>query len=262
MLNSCKVLGIENIFSLDETDHRYTRDICEILDSSDQIWNVDRIKEEIKRAVLRKSRKQRNSKDYEALKEKRRLAPAQGERSYGYDYLILMLPDEMQHAHHKLSALIALRAVDEIFGNPDFLRDNPSAKAPIVLAGTEPVYQNFISSPADFYHPFCVVSKSDQPLPAPLSSSTSAPSVFSFTDSGALVFLFDRTQGFGPENKLDYTTIVAWAMAEHKSQGLLFKECFGQKSELYWVVKTKYFNLDKDLLSVLSLFEKLRAEKE
>lgn len=98
MINSCNILGVSNVCifvilqltrvdMLDEKDHRYTTNINEILGS--QIWDIKRVHDEIRRILTKTT----------------------------YHYVLLMLPDESQHAHHQLSCLFTLEVLDELKKN-------------------------------------------------------------------------------------------------------------------------------------------------
>lgn len=105
-----------------------------------------------------------------------------------YDFLLTFLPSEGTHGHHKAAALLALQAVEllppeqrPISLGVRFVREDDPPGAPQGLAGW--------------------------PITDPLS--------------GAPTFGFDRNQGFGYQDKLNYQIIVNWAIACHRSQGTM-----------------------------------------
>jgi hypothetical protein len=55
------------------------------------------------------------------------------------------------------------------------------------------------------------------------SSDNATALSFAPEESGVPVgpFVFDRTQKFGHQDRLDYRIVVAWAIAAHKSQGTM-----------------------------------------
>ncbi|GAB3642028.1 PIG-L family deacetylase [Spirosoma arcticum] len=101
-----------------------------------------------------------------------------------YDYVFCLVPHEGQHAHHKTASLSALRAVQRYRG----------AKKPIVLGG----------------------------------QSQNKGSTFRFNEltgysetrisSTAPIFTFDRSYGFGEDNKHSYMIVADWVKAAHKTQ--------------------------------------------
>ncbi|GJM23268.1 MAG: hypothetical protein DHS20C15_31830 [Planctomycetota bacterium] len=109
-------------------------------------------------------------------------------RAGDYDFLVTFFPSEGTHGHHKSAALLALQAVETLPADERpitlgvrFLRSGEAASAPQGLA--------------------------DWPITTPLAD---APS-----------FHFDRGQGFGHDDKLNYHIIANWAIAAHRSQGTM-----------------------------------------
>lgn len=140
-----------------------------------------------------------------------------------YDYVFCMVPHEGQHAHHKTASLSALRAVQRYKGQ----------KKPIVLGGQ-------------------AMNKGD---------------IFQFTElagypetrisAAASVFTFDRSYGFGEDNKHSYMIVADWVKAAHKTQsGDMNQAMHRGELETFW-----YFALNgNDRISeVASLFKTLKA---
>lgn len=106
-----------------------------------------------------------------------------------YDFVFTLLPTAGTHGHHKAATIFAINMVTQI----------PEASRPVVLG--------------------CTDTKSSQPEPAPFAGLDRYPETKPL--SGAPVFRFDREVKFGFRDSLDYQIVVNWAIAEHKSQGLL-----------------------------------------
>ncbi len=105
-----------------------------------------------------------------------------------YDYLLTFLPNEGTHGHHKSAALLALQALESL----------PQDERPVSLG------VRFVRKDDPPGEP---EGLADWPITTPLA--------------GAPSFDFDRTQGFGYEDKLNYQIIVNWAIAAHRSQGTM-----------------------------------------
>jgi len=106
----------------------------------------------------------------------------------GYDFLVTFFPDEGTHGHHKSAALLALQAVESlpleerpVTLGVRFVRDDDPGATPSGLAGW------------------------------PITDAT----------EGAPTFDFERGQGFGYQDKLNYHIIANWAIAAHRSQGTM-----------------------------------------
>ena len=56
--------------------------------------------------------------------------------------------------------------------------------------------------------------------------------------SGAPLVRFDRTQGFGVDDRLNFEIIANWVIAEHKSQGVMQLRMNQFKTECYWSFDT------------------------
>ncbi len=101
-----------------------------------------------------------------------------------YDYVFCLVPHEGQHAHHKTASLSALRAVQRYKGT----------KKPLILGGQS---QN---KGATFQYTEL----------AGYPESRVSPT--------APVFTFDRSFGFGEDNKHSYMIVADWVKASHKTQ--------------------------------------------
>lgn len=100
-----------------------------------------------------------------------------------YDFVFCLLPHAGQHAHHKTASLSAIRAVQRMKG-----------KKPVVL-GSETRNKNAETRFAGLEgYPETAV------------------------DPATPVFQFDRSYGFGEDQKHSYMIVADWVKAAHKSQ--------------------------------------------
>ncbi|MDX1636419.1 MAG: PIG-L family deacetylase [Balneolaceae bacterium] len=163
-----KIVGIRNYYFLEQKDKQYTEDVKKALDMWDAGWIERRLQE--------------------IIEEER------------YDFIFTMLPQSGTHGHHKASALLALRAVENM----------KAEERPIILGTT--IFRNK-DVQTDYRmlkgFPLTRISSDHEPL------------------------LFDRTQKFGFENRLNYNIIANWVIAEHKSQGTMQLFMNGAKVEVY-----------------------------
>lgn len=97
-----------------------------------------------------------------------------------YDFIFTMIPYPTTHSHHQATTLLSLRAVQNI----------ASEQRPIILGQGSGDFEML----AGFT--LTSINKDLEPL------------------------IFDRSQTFGFDNRLDYSIIAQWVIAEHKSQGL------------------------------------------
>lgn len=150
------IVGIRNYYFFDQKDEEYSLDPVNPLEK----WNTDYIQKRIQKIILEEH----------------------------YDFIFTMLPSPQTHAHHKASAILALRAVKAL----------PNDKRPIILSTTitrgksEAVAFKMLDG-----YPITEVAQSIEP------------------------FTFDRSQKFGHNDELDYNMIANWVIAEHKSQGTM-----------------------------------------
>jgi len=121
----------------------------------------------------------------------------------GYDFLLTFLPYEDTHGHHKAAVVLALQAVASL----------PEPARPITLG---------------------VRFRRRGERPPPPRGLSDWPVTRPRTDVGP--FVFDRTQSFGHDDRLDYRIVVNWAIAAHRSQGTM-QLGMGRASELeaYWL---------------------------
>jgi len=123
-------------------------------------------------------------------------------QNHRYDFVFTMLPSDSTHAHHKASAILTLRAIESL----------ESENRPIVLATT---YLRDKDDESSFRvlegYPISEINRS------------------------AGHFVFDRTQKFGYNNRLDYNIITNWVIAEHKSQGTMQQVMNLTEAEEYWL---------------------------
>lgn len=118
-----------------------------------------------------------------------------------YDFVFTMTPTEDTHAHHKASAILALQVIQEL----------PKNERPVVLA------TDIVGSTEDS-------TEYSQLNGYPVSKLM----------EGQPPMLFDRTQTFGHENRLNYKIIANWVIAEHKSQGTMQLLMGRGNVEQYW----------------------------
>lgn len=189
-----EIVGLRNYFFFDEKDKEYSLDV-EIPFSA---WNTDYI----------------NTRMQKIIKEG------------NYDFVFTMMPSPQTHAHHKASAILALRAVQQL----------EPQNQPLVLAST------------------IVRDISD-------STGFSGLDGYPITNINADVdpFTFDRSQKFGHNNELDYNMIANWVIAEHKSQGTM-QQFMGADNaiEQYWYYA---FNPADKASKVRTFFDAVRKAK-
>lgn len=171
-----EIVGIRNYFFLDQVDKEYALDVTIPL----KTWNIDWVSERLLNIL----------------------------KQHNYDFVFTMMPSKETHAHHKASALLALRAVEKL--EPE--------NRPIILSTT------ILRSESD--------STSYEMLEGyPLTK----------INKNIAPFEFDRTQKFGHNDRLDYNIIANWVIAEHKSQGTMQQLMDAGKIEQYW-----YYALNDD----------------
>ncbi|WP_439556913.1 PIG-L family deacetylase [Dyadobacter sp.] len=125
-----------------------------------------------------------------------------------YDFVFCLIPHEGQHAHHKTASISAIRAVQRFKG----------AKKPVVLGGQA---QN-----KGYTFKFSGLAGYPE-----TNISAAAP-----------VFEFDRSAGFGEDNKHSYMIVADWVKAAHKSQsGDMNQAMHRGDLETFW-----YFSLNGD----------------
>lgn len=170
------IVGIRNYYFFDQVDDQFSLDVSLPLENWETDWILKRLE-----SILKK-----------------------GE----YDFVFTMLPSEDTHAHHKASAVLALKAVEQL----------PENKRPIVLTST-------------------IVGETD--AGTKYTQLENYPFTKIRKDVGP--FLFDRRQTFGHDNRLNYKIIGNWVIAEHKSQGTM--QLFmggGGNVEQYWLYEMNH----------------------
>lgn len=118
-----------------------------------------------------------------------------------YDFVFTMMPSKGTHAHHKASAILALEAIHNL----------PKGQHPVVLATD---IAGSVDDSTDYKqlegYPISKLKEGQSPL------------------------LFDRTQTFGYNDRLNYKIIANWVIAEHKSQGTMQLLMGRGNVEQYW----------------------------
>lgn len=140
-----------------------------------------------------------------------------------YDFIFCLVPDAGQHAHHKSASIMALRAAQRMKG----------PKKPIVLGGwaTNRDY-TFKFTGLENYPETKILDK-------------------------APVFYFDRSYGFGENNKHSYMIVADWVKACHKSQsGDMNSAMHKGELETFW-----YFTIngEKNIDKTRTFFEQLKS---
>lgn len=139
-----------------------------------------------------------------------------------YDYVFCLVPHDGQHAHHKAASLCALSAVQRYQG----------LKKPLILGG--------------------------QAMNKGYSFRFSGLEGYPETqiNSRAPIFEFDRSFGFGEDNKHSYMIVADWVKASHKSQsGDMNQSMHRGELETFW-----YFQLNGEqrISEVSALFDTLK----
>ncbi len=122
-------------------------------------------------------------------------------RAGHYDMVFTMLPEPSTHAHHKGSALLAIRAVESL----------PEDDRPLVV-GSQP---------------------GETPAELDFEMLDGYPESRILKDSGP--WIFDRDTRLGLEDRLSYRIINQWLIAEHKSQGTMQMYAGYGRYERFWL---------------------------
>lgn len=152
-----------------------------------------------------------------------------------YDFVFVMLPLPLTHTHHRVSALLTLE----------------------VVAGLAPHERPLVLGASGHTRRKAVAEENRQGFPIPEVEDISYGGVqgqpLADVHPGA-VFEFDRTRKFGFRDRLDYNIVVDWAIAEHKTQGVMQLRKGAIELERYW-----YFALNPEsgLARARALFERL-----
>lgn len=96
ILNAGKVMGVRNIYFMEQPDDFYSTDIKPYI--SGKNWDIDYVEKRMDKLLAERQ----------------------------YDFIITMLPHAGQHGHHKTATLMALRAVGRFKGS----------SKPIIIAGS------------------------------------------------------------------------------------------------------------------------------
>ena len=142
-----------------------------------------------------------------------------------YDFVFTHLPIQPFHAHHKAATILALEAVERM----------APAERPVILGsfptgGMDDVVDAFVELDA---HPITRIRR--QPGP----------------------FTFDRATPLGLDGRLNYTIVVNWLIAEHKSQGTMQLFLSSEPSvERFWLYEMNPVAAD-DVTA--TFFERIRT---
>ncbi len=110
-------------------------------------------------------------------------------KKHAYDFVFTLLPTESTHGHHKAATILALRAIATI----------PVDKRPIIVG--------------------CSVSDTNEQSTISFKGLNSYP--LTAMKQANPIDHFNRLTSFGFQQKLNYSIIVNWLIAEHKSQGAM-----------------------------------------
>ena len=186
-----EIVGLRNYFFFDQVDKEYALEVTKPLETWDTEWVSERL--------------------LNILKQQQ------------YDFVFTMMPSEDTHAHHKASALLALRAVEKL--EPE--------ERPVVLSTT--ILRNESDSTSYAMLEGYPVTEINRDVPP---------------------FQFDRTETFGHNDRLDYNIIANWVIAEHKSQGTMQQFMDVGKFEQYWYYA---LNDEEGVAKTREFFEAVRA---
>lgn len=171
LLGAGKVLGIRRFYFLEQTDTGFT----DSADNGFRDWNTAWIRQELFRLFLRER----------------------------YDVVVLLLPTNDTHGHHKTIALLTLEVVAALSA-----KDRPATLGVKALAAES-------DAPNDYF------GLSGYPLTVTAGSEP--------------VWVFDRRKPLHCHRALDYSIIANWVIAEHKSQGAFQMEFSRRTRECFWL---------------------------
>jgi len=120
-----------------------------------------------------------------------------------YDVLLTLLPAADSHGHHQTVAIVVLQAVAEF----------PPEQRPAVLGVR--------------------TTASDDDLPGHFSALAEFPLTKAATREPA--WSFDRRTPMLGQSTLDYSIVVNWVIAEHKTQGMFQMEFGRRRFECFWL---------------------------
>jgi LmbE family N-acetylglucosaminyl deacetylase len=222
LLESAKVIGISTVHTLDEQDKGYSTDI-HIFDDG-KYWDLELIRSNIIH-VLEKNEQV-------------------------YDYVFLMIPHNGQHAHHKMSCILALQSLERLYK----YSESVSRKRPIIIAGTEPVWEDYVQMSDGYENITRAVLKTDLDR---WGIQLDSP-VVKITSKGAVTFVFDRKTSW--MGKLNYKTPFGWALASHKTQGAVLEDEYYFETENYWTMYQYVQDPRVTLPKLQQLFDLLKKE--
>ena len=112
MLRGADILGLRNVFFLDEYDHMYMLDADTVLQ---HVWDADHVRDRLTEIL----------------------------RAGDYDFVFTLLPTEDTHGHHKSAGILALEAVSALPAG-----DRPAVLGGLATdAGVEPTYDGLSEYP-------------------------------------------------------------------------------------------------------------------
>jgi LmbE family N-acetylglucosaminyl deacetylase len=192
LISGGRIMGVRNYFFMDQKDDYYNLDIQDPLKK----WELDEVADEF-------------SDIFDETQ---------------YDYVFVLMPVASTHAHHKASAVLAIRAVNKL----------PKEQRPLVLVGTSRSQE--IGPHTDYTQL--------EGFPSTRIDTTVGP------------FEIDRTQKFGKKDRLNFDIIRNWVIAEHKTQGTMQKYANSGRVEQFWYLSS---NPQGKLEATKSYFKKVRA---
>ncbi len=135
-----------------------------------------------------------------------------------YDFVFALAPTPDTHAHHQAATALAAEAMLAL----------PAHQRPVML------------------------------IAQTRFEDSASPLIFAPEESGVTVgpFVFDRTQKFGYQQKLDYRVVVNWAIAAHKSQGTMQLAMNQGEREEFFLFGDRNLEASK---KAAALFEALRG---
>jgi hypothetical protein len=204
LLGSGKILGIRKYFFYDQFDLKYDRNVDLVF--SEQ-WNKEWVIQLLEQTIKT------------------------GNGAYGYDLMLIMLPNVQSHGHHTASGLLALDTIKR-------LQENKSTdiKIPLIIGGSEFI----LTEP-------------------PIYTLNRLAEVLSFSPNE---FQFNRKWKLSNSSDIpNYQMIVLWMCSEHKSQGGLIAETLttlADKNEQYFYFSINdEFNNQTRIELIQNLFKQL-----
>ncbi|NND72710.1 MAG: PIG-L family deacetylase [Rhodothermales bacterium] len=191
LMSGGKYIGLRNYYFFDQPDTGYTLFADSILSD---VWDSPAVKEWLV-STMNKG---------------------------GYDFVLVHLPREGTHGHHKSASILALRAA----------RD----------AKVRPVVLGAWISTKDAEEAISFTGLPKYPI---TSVTTENP-----------IFHFDRTRTFGFNDRLNYKIVINWLIAEHKTQGTMQMLMNGGDIEDFWLFEE---NPEDSFSRTAELFEAVNA---